>query len=111
MQMLVDWMLNLLSILSPKKIQIPLETHQIMVRLVKRLLDHITGNTCFENFSFNVKVPNICVLLSSIKSGMSEKDKELDSLLKSIAKEPSSNVHANEAINDANSIKYCVCFF
>lgn len=42
---------------------------------------------------------------------MSEKDKELDSLLKSIAKEPSSNVHANEAINDANSIKYCVCFF
>lgn len=57
MQLLVDWMLNLLSILSPKKIQIPLETHQIMVRLVKRLLDHITGNTCFENFSFNVKVP------------------------------------------------------
>ncbi|KAL5284286.1 EPB41L4B family protein [Megaselia abdita] len=44
----------------------------------------------------------------SIKSGLSEKDKELDSLLKSIAKEPSSTVHANEAINDANSIKVTI---
>lgn len=42
----------------------------------------------------------------SIKSGMSDKDKELDSLLKSIVKDPSPSVLATEAINDANSIRY-----
>lgn len=53
----------------------------------------------------------LCFFLFSIKSGLSEKDKELDSLLKSIAKEPSSTGHANEAINDSNSIKYLFLYF
>lgn len=46
-----------------------------------------------------------CLLYCSIKSGMSDKDKELDSLLKSIVKDPSPSVLATEAINDANSIR------
>ncbi|XP_055376006.1 band 4.1-like protein 5 isoform X2 [Condylostylus longicornis] len=44
----------------------------------------------------------------SIKSSLSDKDSQLDSLLKSIVKEPSSSVLANEAINDANSIRVTV---
>lgn len=48
----------------------------------------------------------ICfVFVYSIKSGLSDKDKELDSLLKSIVKDPSPSVLATEAINDANSIR------
>lgn len=79
-----------------------------MALLVKLPLDRTTG----KRLKFITSVLGLLflnfVFLSSIKSGMSEKDKELDSLLKSIAKEPSSTVHANEAINDSNSIKYCV---
>ncbi|KAM7359997.1 erythrocyte membrane protein band 4.1-like yurt isoform 2-T5 [Cochliomyia hominivorax] len=44
----------------------------------------------------------------SIKSGLSDKDKELDSLLKSIVKDPSPSVLATEAINDANSIRVTI---
>lgn len=47
----------------------------------------------------------VVVYLYSIKSGLSDKDKELDSLLKSIVKDPSPSVLATEAINDANSIR------
>ncbi|XP_039491932.1 serine-rich adhesin for platelets isoform X1 [Drosophila santomea] len=44
----------------------------------------------------------------SVKSGLSDKDRELDSLLKSIVKDPSPSVLANEAINDANSIRVTI---
>ncbi|XP_055848711.1 band 4.1-like protein 5 isoform X5 [Episyrphus balteatus] len=44
----------------------------------------------------------------SIKSGLSDKDKELDSLLKSIVKDPSPSILATEAINDANSIRVTI---
>ncbi|KAL7728004.1 hypothetical protein ACLKA6_018928 [Drosophila palustris] len=44
----------------------------------------------------------------SVRSGLSDKDRELDSLLKSIVKDPSPSVLANEAINDANSIRVTI---
>lgn len=44
----------------------------------------------------------------SVRSGFSDKDRELDSLLKSIVKDPSPSVLANEAINDANSIRVTI---
>uniref|UniRef100_A0A1A9UFM1 Moesin/ezrin/radixin homolog 1 n=1 Tax=Glossina austeni TaxID=7395 RepID=A0A1A9UFM1_GLOAU len=44
----------------------------------------------------------------SVKSGLSDKDKELDSLLKSIVKDPSPSILANEALNDANSIRVTI---
>ncbi|XP_050328052.1 band 4.1-like protein 5 isoform X1 [Bactrocera neohumeralis] len=44
----------------------------------------------------------------SIRSALSDKDKELDSLLKSIVKDPSPSILATEAINDANSIRVTI---
>lgn len=40
----------------------------------------------------------------SVKSGSSDKE-NLDNLLKSIAKDPSSSMHVQESVNDANSIR------
>lgn len=80
-----------------------------MALSVKLPLDPITGKMLQIHSFCVLALLKIFVFLFSIKSGLSEKDKELDSLLKSIAKEPSSTVHANEAINDANSIKYLFC--
>lgn len=44
----------------------------------------------------------------SVKSGTSDRDSQIDTLLKTIAKDTASSIHAQESLNDATSIRVTI---
>lgn len=47
----------------------------------------------------------------SVKSGNSDRDNQIDNLLKTIAKDTTPAIHAQELLNDATSIRFVCLFF